>query len=174
MICATANKFLNLQVEDNRMSVESLQKVLAYWETKNRPQVIEFMFDQGTQRELIRANMKTFRFHGPKSCNIVALNSMMHAWKTLAKEMSVRTFCTPDSTVRKHIQDAYKILEMLGAPAVTILAFHEITSRAQKIMGEEQQKQEARKAIQFGMVRKWQPRRSAEETARLEKENPFA
>ena len=100
MIVATANQFLNNQVEKNRMSVESLQKVIGYWESRNRPQVIEFMFSQGTQRELIRANLKTFRFYGPSAENIVAMNSMMQAWKTLAKEMSVRTFCTPDSTVR--------------------------------------------------------------------------
>ena len=44
----------------------------------------------------------------------------------MAKEMSVRTFCAPDSQVRKHMHDAHKILEMLGAPLVTFLAFQEL------------------------------------------------
>ena len=66
---------------------------------------------------------------------------------------------------------------MLGAPSVTFLAFQEISIRAYKIMAEEQEREEARKAAQSvkpGMVRRWQPKRSVEETERLERENPFA
>ena len=114
MICATANQYLSTQAEQGRMSVESLQKVTNFWESKNRPQVIEFMFDQATQRDLVFYNLRTFRFYGPNASNLVAMNIMMQAWKTLAREMSVRTFCTPDSVVQKHMQDTYKILEMLG------------------------------------------------------------
>ncbi|KAG8527510.1 uncharacterized protein KY384_007662 [Bacidia gigantensis] len=175
MICATANQYLNDQVTKDRMSIESLQKVISYWEAKNRPQVIEFMFNQGTQRELIQANLETFRFYGPTAANVVAMNSMMRSWKTLAKEMSVRTFCTPDSAVRKHLQDTYKILEFLGAPLVTFLAFQEISIKAMKIITEEQKRKDGLKTVTFGVERQWQvPRRSAEEVERLERENPFA
>ena len=114
MICATANQYLNTQAEEGRMSVESLQKVTVFWASKNRPQVIEFMFDQATQRDLVLYNLRTFRFYGPNASNLMAMNAIMQAWKTLAREMSVRSFCTPDSVVQKHMQDTYRVLEMLG------------------------------------------------------------
>lgn len=175
MICATANQYLNTQAEQSRMSVESLQKVTTYWISKNRPQVIEFMFDQATQRDLVLYNLKTFRFYGPNASNIVAMNSMMQAWKSLAREMAVRTFCSPDAVVQKHMQDAYKVLEMLGATLVTFLAFQEISLKATKIIVEEQKKQEERKGIKPGVERRWEPApKNSDDWERLEAENPFA
>ena len=87
MICATANQYLNVQQHQGRMSVESLAKVTQWWASKNRPQVIEFMFDQATQRDLVLYNIKTFRFYGPNAENVLSMNAMMQAWKSLAKEM---------------------------------------------------------------------------------------
>ena len=89
MICATANSYLSLQQHQGRMSVESLTKVTQWWASKNRPQVIEFMFDQATQRDLVLYNLKTFRFYGAHYDDILAINSMMQSWKSLAKEMWV-------------------------------------------------------------------------------------
>ena len=175
MICATANQYLATQAQQNRMSVESLQKVTSYWAAKNRPQVIEFMFDQATQRDLVLYNLRTFRFHGPHAENLMSMNSMMQSWKTLAREMAVRTFCTPDTVIKKHMHDTYKILEMLGAPLVTFLAFQEIHVRALKIMREEQRKRAQSETVGFGIERKWEPpERSPRVVERLELENPFA
>ena len=87
MICATANQYLNVQQHQGRMSVESLTKVTQWWASKNRPQVVEFMFDQGTQRDLVLYNIKTFRFYGRHSDDVLSLNTMMQSWKSLAKEM---------------------------------------------------------------------------------------
>lgn len=162
MICVTANVFLMEQRREGRMSVESLVKVTDMWKSKGRPQVIEFQFDQATQRDLILYNLKTFRFHGENADDRVAINSMMYNWKTLAKEMSVRTFCTPDSVVRKHLHDIYRILELLGAPFTTFLAFQDIQVRTLNIMKEEQKRREERnhhnvKGIQHGIERAWNP-----------------
>ncbi|KAL8732472.1 MAG: hypothetical protein Q9166_002685 [cf. Caloplaca sp. 2 TL-2023] len=157
MICATANKYLLTQHEEGRLSHESIKKVTDLWMQKNRPQVIEFMFDQLTQRDLILYNLKTFRFYGPNAENPVSMHGMMQCWKTLAKEMSVRTFCTGDSTIRKQIQDIYKILEMLGAPMVTFLAFQQIQIKALKTMREQQQVRDEYEATKFGVERKWEP-----------------
>lgn len=82
--------------------------------------------DQQTQRDLVLYNIKAFRFHGPDADDPIVLNSMMHAWKHLGKDMSIRTFCTPDSVVRKHMIDINKVLEMLGAPEVMIQAYQEV------------------------------------------------
>lgn len=139
MICVTANQFLLQQRKYGRMSVDSLVKITEFWRTKGRPQVIEFQFDQATQRDLILYNIKTFHFHGENADNAVAVHSMLYSWKTLAKEMAVRTFCTPDSILRKHLHDMYKILEMLGAPLTTFLAYQDLQLRALNIMKEEQQ-----------------------------------
>ncbi|KAK4692393.1 hypothetical protein P7C71_g4802, partial [Lecanoromycetidae sp. Uapishka_2] len=171
MICATANHYLNIQKDAGRMSVESVAKVMQFWVSKNRPQVIEFQFDQATQRDLILYNLKSFRFYGPNADNIVSMNSMMQSWKSLAREMAVRTFCTPDSVIRKHMHDSYKILEMLGAPLVTFLAFQEIQIKALKVMRDEQQRKDKEEAIEFGVEKKWEPPTRTSKDGELE--NPF-
>ncbi|KZF19393.1 hypothetical protein L228DRAFT_42631 [Xylona heveae TC161] len=156
MICATANTYLIKQNQECRMSVESLRRVIEYWRSKGRPQVIEFQFDQATQRDLILYNIKTFRFFGERAENPVALNAMMHTWKTVAKEMAVRTFCNPDSVVRKHLHDIHLTLEFLGAPAVTFLAFQDMQLEALRAMNEAQKARENNR-FQQGVEKVWIP-----------------
>ncbi|KAI9803402.1 MAG: hypothetical protein M1833_000921 [Piccolia ochrophora] len=157
MICVTANNFLLLQNSLGLMSVDSLLKVTEFWKNKGRPQVLEFQYDQATQRDLVLHNIKHFRFHGPHAGNTVALNSMLYNWKTIAKEMAVRTFCYPDTVVRKHMHDLHKILEMLGAPLSTFLAFQDIQVKALRTMRDIQRKREERAAMQVGVERRWDP-----------------
>jgi hypothetical protein len=171
MISATANRYLMTQAQAGRMSVESLQKVTQFWTSKNRPQVVEFQFDQLTQHELVQANLRTFRFYGAHAENVISLNAMMISWRTMAKEMSVRTFCTPDSVIRKQLHDCYKILEMLGAPVVTFLAFQEIQVRALATMRHQQERREQYASMRFGVERKWEP--SGEGVLGGLLENPF-
>ena len=173
MICATANQYLMTQHIEGRMTVESIAKITDFWTSKNRPQVIEFMFDQLTQRDLILHNLKTFRFYGPNAENPVSMNAMMLSWRSLAKEMNVRTFCQPDSVVRKHMHDCYKILEMLGAPLVTFLAFQEIQVKALKLIKEKQQLKEQYAKAQFGTERRWEPPAGKVSNESDESENPF-
>jgi len=132
MICITANKFLKAQQIAGRMSAESVSKIVAQWSHKNRPQVLEFQFDQATQRDLILYNIDTFNFHGDAQTNRMVLNATMYSWKVMAKEMSVRTFCTPDSVLRKHLHDAHKVLEMLGAGLHVFLSLQELQVEALK------------------------------------------
>ncbi|KAI9847099.1 MAG: hypothetical protein M1837_003217 [Sclerophora amabilis] len=157
MICVTANTYLMQQHRLGRMSVESVYKILDFWKSKGRPQVIEFQFDQATQRDLILHNIKSFRFYGPNAENSLALNSMLYGWKALAKEMNVRTFCTPDSAIKKHLHDIYKILELLGAPLTTFLAFQEVQVNGLRIMREEQERREERAQLRPGVERAWIP-----------------
>lgn len=125
MICVTANTFLVRQYEAGRISEESIKRVTNFWGSKNRPQVVEFQFDQATQRRLILSNIRTLSFDGESSTNPILLHSNLHNWKAVVKEMSVRTFCAPDSAIRKHMHDIHKLLEMLGAHDATLLAFEE-------------------------------------------------
>ncbi|KAI1981524.1 hypothetical protein LOZ53_006074 [Ophidiomyces ophidiicola] len=140
MICVTANKFLMDQYRDGRMSSESVTKVISFWTSKNRPQVVQFQFDQATQRDLILYNIKNFGFHGECARDSVVLNATLYNWKIIAKEMNVRTFCYPDSVIRKHMHDTHKLLEMLGAPCVTFLAFQELQVNALSLMKQEQER----------------------------------
>ncbi|EER38507.1 conserved hypothetical protein [Histoplasma capsulatum H143] len=156
MICVTANKFLLDQHKEGRISVESVTKVTNFWASKNRPQVVQFQFDQLTQRDLVIYNLRTFKFHGECAQNVVALNATLRNWKAIAKEMSVRTFCTPDSVIRKHMHDTHKILEMLGAPIVTFLAFQELQVNTLSLMKQEQEKR-MQAMGRHGVTREYHP-----------------
>ena len=156
MICVTANQYLIREVAAGRVSAESVSKICSYWSSKNRPQVIEFHYDQATQRDLILYNLTTLKFHGESAKNPVTLSATMYNWKTMAKEMSVRTFRAPDSQIRKHMHDAHKILEMLGAPLVTFLAFQELQLKTLAKINdgvkkmEEKRREERKKEIEGG------------------------
>lgn len=126
MLCVTANTFLVREYKAGRVSAESIHKIKAYWTSKNRPKVVGFLYDQMTQRDLVLYNLTTLKFHGECAENPLVLNATMYSWKLMAKEMSVRTFCNGDSMIRKHMHDTHKILEMMGTPLVTYLAFQEL------------------------------------------------
>lgn len=153
------------------MSLISITKVTQTWFARNRPQVLEFMYDQQTQRDLVLHNIKTFRFYGPHAENMVALNSMLLAWKQLGKDMSVRTFCTPDSVIRKQLHDSYMVLEMLGAPTVTFAAFQRIQIDALQLIKDRQTARSDYGRIEWGREKAWEPR--ATEVVPDEK-NPFS
>lgn len=126
MICISANNFLVEQYREGRLSSESIKKATDSWVSKKRLRVAEFQFDQSTQRRLILSNLRTMDFHGESSTNPVLLDSNLRNWKAITKEMSGRTFCLPDSVIRKHINEIRRILNMLGAPLPTFLAFKEL------------------------------------------------
>src|SRR5947207_9709092 len=86
MLCSTTNNFLLCQRDEGRMSVESLAKITEAWKNKGRPQVVEFMFDWATQRDLVLYNIKTFRFFGDRAESSVTIDSVMYMWKVMARE----------------------------------------------------------------------------------------
>lgn len=126
VICFNANNFLMEQWSAGRLSDESIAKTKHTWKDKNRPQVLEFMYDQATQRDLVASNLPTIHFHGECGQNPLVLNATLYNWKSLATEMAVRTFCSADSAIRKHMHDSHKIIEMLGAPPNTFLALQDL------------------------------------------------
>lgn len=144
MICVSANKFLVQQYRAGRVSEESVRKVTHFWGSKNRPQVVEFQFDQATQRRLILSNIRTLHFNGESSTNPVLLHSNLQNWRAVVKEMNVRTFCAPDSVIRKHMHDIHKLLDMLGAPVSTFLDFEELQMRTLAVMKEHREKAHVR------------------------------
>ncbi|KAJ5106795.1 hypothetical protein N7456_003470 [Penicillium angulare] len=136
MICECANGFLLHQYYDGRVSQQSINKLLHQWELKNRPQVHQFRFDQVAQRELIQENRRTLALRGECATNTVKFHSNMRNWKSIAVEMTARTFCLPDSAVRKNLFEIHDILEMLDAPISTLRDFNALSSWAQSQMVE--------------------------------------
>lgn len=136
MICTSANDFLLRQYYDGRISQYSVNKVLQQWESKNRPQVYQFHFDQTTQRELILENRRTLDLNGGCSTNVMQFHSSMQSWKAIATEMSARTFCLPDNAIRKNLFEIQQILDMLSAPVSTLRELNDLCSWAQSQMFE--------------------------------------
>ncbi|CAI7677665.1 unnamed protein product [Penicillium pancosmium] len=134
MICTTANDFISNQYYDGRVSRQSISKVYDFWSSKNRPRVTGFRFDQATQRELIMANRRSLRFAGESSTNPIMLESNLSNWKKIAQEMNVRTFCLPDSAIRKHLHDTRNLLDMLDASLDTLQQFRDVSLQAQDEM----------------------------------------
>ena len=126
MIVVSANRYFLREAEAGRLAPNTVAEIRRKWESRNMPQVLEYLFDQGTQYELVMANFKTLHFYGNFAKDVIALNSTLHSWKTLAREMSVRTFCAGDSMISKWMHDAGRVLEILGAPLITFLAFRDL------------------------------------------------
>ena len=136
MICSSANGFLLQQYYDGRISQHSIDKVNSFWGSKNRPQVTEFHFDQETQRSLIMDNRRTVVLRGDCATSPTQFHSNMQNWKSVAQEMSVRTFCLPDSVIRKHLYDIHSILDMLNAPVNALRDFRDLSFGAHSKMVE--------------------------------------
>jgi hypothetical protein len=139
LICNAANTFLMHQYQNCRMSVDSLKKLTDFWKGKGRPQVMEFHYDQSTQRDLIVANQKNFRFFGPNANDPLRVNAMLYAWKNDAREMSIRTFCYPDSLIRNHIRNSFMILDFLGGHPAQYLTLYEVRAKFTRWIEEAQQ-----------------------------------
>ncbi|KAF7891109.1 uncharacterized protein EAF02_001434 [Botrytis sinoallii] len=114
MVVHTANTFLMIQFSQGRMSIDSIKKTVDTWKNKGRPAVVEFMYDQGTQRDLVTANQYNFRFHGNRLGDDVRISSMLYNWKQVASLMSIRTFCNADTVLLKLVFDVEQILELIG------------------------------------------------------------
>jgi hypothetical protein len=122
----TANAFLNAQWDGARMDLDSLKKVFNDWQAKGRLRVIQFMYDQATQRELVVANKDTFRFHGETAGDDIRISSMLYNWKQVANTMAIRTFSDPDTVILKLLFDIEQILELLGATQAVMLKLQQI------------------------------------------------
>jgi len=115
MLVHTANSFLMSQFSQGRIAIDSIKKTVDGWKAKGRPSVIEFMYDQATQRDLIATNQHTFQFFGERATDGTRVNSILFNWKQVAAHMAIRTFCSADSVILKLIFDIGQILRLLGA-----------------------------------------------------------
>jgi hypothetical protein len=134
MLVHTANSFLMNQFSQGRIAVDSIKKTVDMWKSKGRPLVIEFMYDQATQRDLVAANQHNFRFHGERAGDNIRINSMLYNWKQVANLMAIRTFCNADTVTLKLLFDIEQILELLGAGEPMMLRLQQIRASANEMM----------------------------------------
>jgi hypothetical protein len=73
-------------------------------------------------------------FTGDSSRFPITLQSNLLQWKKIAREMTIRTFCLPDSAIRKHLYDLRKIIEMMNPSLETLRAFEDLCFCAQSQM----------------------------------------
>jgi hypothetical protein len=168
MLVHTANSFLMTQFSQGRIAVDSIKKTVDVWKSKGRPIVIEFMYDQATQRELIAANQHNFRFHGGRAGDDIRINAMLYNWKQVANIMAIRTFCTADTILLKLLFDIEQILELLGAGEPMLLRLQQLRASANEMMRVARHIKEAKAAIQAvprGRQMAWDPHSSTESGA---------
>jgi len=134
LLTVETNRFILHEFTYGRVSTDSVRKIVDIWRHKGRPQVIGFRYDLATQRDLVILNMDTMHFVGigigsGNGIGHTKLLSVLAAWKKLAKEISIRTFCQPDSAVKKHFWDAEKVLELVDASSDGMMAFQELRAK---------------------------------------------
>lgn len=142
MLVVSANRFLLREAKEGRISGASISKTRRNWEDRNFAQVVEYQFDQGTQRALILENLRTIEFCGEIANEPSKLAGALQAWGTIVFEMSVRTFCAGDSVIRKWLNDLPRIFEMLGAPFITFQTFEKIQTKTQLVIGQRQRQRQ--------------------------------
>jgi len=144
MLVHSANKFLMNQFSQGRIAIDSVKKIVDSWKSKGRPVVMEFMYDQATQRDLVAANQHNFRFHGDRAGDAIRVNSMLYNWKQVANQMSIRTFCSADTVILKLLFDIEQILDLLGAGEGIMFRLQQIRASANGAVRVALQQQDAK------------------------------
>jgi hypothetical protein len=134
MLAHTANHFLMTQFTHGRMAMDSIKKTVDTWKAKGRPTVLEFMYDQATQRDLIAANQHNLHFYGERAGDRVRVHATLYNWKQVASFMSIRTFCDADTVVQKLLFDIERILELLGAKQPLLQRLYQIRAKSNETM----------------------------------------
>ena len=148
MLVHTANSFLMNQFSQGRMDISSIKKTVEGWKNKGRPVVIEFMYDQATQRDLVVANQHGFRFHGGSAGSDIRINSMLYNWKQVAQLMLIRTFCNADTVILKLLFDIEQILDLLGAVEPMMIRLQQIRATATEMMRLSRQSKDSKASSQ--------------------------
>ncbi|CZR52017.1 uncharacterized protein PAC_01894 [Phialocephala subalpina] len=151
----TANSFLMNQFSQGRLDVDSIKKTIDGWKARGRPTVIEFMYDQATQRDLIAVNQQNLRFYGDRAGEIVRINATLHTWKLVASHMALRTFCEADTVILKLFFDIEQILELLGCVDTLMYRFQEVRAIANERIRKQKEEQRAAQGLSNGQERTW-------------------
>ena len=126
MLVTTCNQLLVRENNAGRITQDSIIALEAKWAAQGRPAVLEFQYDNETQRSLITVNLTTIKLHGMCNEDTGVLNRNILAWLALVQVLKLRLYCHSDATIRKFLHEALLVIEMLGAPSVTRLALEDL------------------------------------------------
>jgi hypothetical protein len=122
LVNTSSSNFLLHEVPEKRVSLDTVKGAYKFWNEKGRHPILDFKFDQTTLRDLTVANVNLLKFFGPSAENQLEIDAIMHNWRQLAHDMGIRTFCFPNTVVLAHINAAFSLLELFGAPPLAVEA----------------------------------------------------
>ena len=153
MLSTLANAFLIEEKVAGRISPALVQKIQSEWFNKNRPPVLEFRYDLETQLALVRLNFQTMKLRGPSSEDSMQRAVFVNCWKGIARELSIRTYCAPDSALKKLMHDSHRLFELLGAQLPTFLKLTRLQVEILRKMSQAQAARDAHGNVQYGVTR---------------------
>jgi hypothetical protein len=112
LICNVANKFLMFEYFANRITTSTAAKYIENWVAKGRAQFTEFNCGQPFQALIIWECREALQFYSHHDTRL--RDGILDTWRKNANSMLVLTRCNGDSAIQKHLQDSWKVLEILG------------------------------------------------------------
>ncbi|KAM6483165.1 hypothetical protein H0G86_011073 [Trichoderma simmonsii] len=120
------NIYVSEELDKGHLSPDNLKKVSDEWHQKGHHKVIGFRYDLETQLELVSLHINDFSFHGRRQGNTTEIALLLNEMKMNARNMRVRTFCQPDSTIAKHLVDSQSLFNLINASTSQQVALAEI------------------------------------------------
>ncbi|KAK1248091.1 hypothetical protein MKX07_000979 [Trichoderma sp. CBMAI-0711] len=120
------NMYISEELDKGHLSPDHLKRVSDEWHQKGHHKVVGFRYDLETQLELVSLHINDFSFYGRRQGNTTEIALLLNEMKTNARNMRVRTFCQPDTTVAKHLVDSQSLFNLINASASQQIALAEI------------------------------------------------
>ncbi|KAL6871603.1 hypothetical protein HDV57DRAFT_511798 [Trichoderma longibrachiatum] len=120
------NMYISEELDKGHLSPDNLKRVSDEWHQKGHHKVVGFRYDLETQLELVSLHINDFSFYGRRQGNTAEIALLLNEMKTNARNMRIRTFCQPDTTVAKHLVDSQSLFNLINASASQQVALAEI------------------------------------------------
>lgn len=131
MLVTSANMFLLHEAAAKRLAPEVVKVEQQKWAARGFFPVIDFQYDSTTQCSIVSTNIMSLRFHGiARENNLLSIKAAITAWLNVSQFLTQRVYCQPDVLIRNILHDGSKVLDLLGAPEKTVLAFYDMQIKA--------------------------------------------
>lgn len=137
LLSTLANRFLMEEYNASRISRTQATNYVSRWVAMGRAQFTEFNCGQPFQAQIVWELREQLMFFGTYDQRF--RDATLSVWQINAKEMAVKTGCIGDSAMQKHLQDSWKVLELLGgswedfeALSKLHISFHDMVAVAKK------------------------------------------
>ncbi|KAK1659295.1 hypothetical protein BDP55DRAFT_563317 [Colletotrichum godetiae] len=130
--------YITNELNHGRLNPDKLKKIADGWTQKGRPRVVGFRYDLETQLDLVHLHIDEFRFFGRRQGNPTEIAGLLHAMKTNARSLRIRTYCQPDSVIAKQLVDSQSLCNTIGCSETQQIAIAEIAQFFKVIVEREQ------------------------------------